>query len=85
VTFARLHIIPHLDAFLAEHPNLTIDVVLDDRNIDLLEEGIDVALRMGTLGDSGMTAQKGCAKPSRGWSARQLILPERANPQSRQT
>jgi len=46
VTFPRLNIIPHLDAFLAEHPNLTIDVVLDDRNIDLLEEGIDVALRM---------------------------------------
>jgi DNA-binding transcriptional LysR family regulator len=58
VTFARLHILPHLNAFLAEHPDLTIDVVLDDRNIDMLEEGIDVALRMGTLGDSGMTARK---------------------------
>jgi DNA-binding transcriptional LysR family regulator len=58
VTFARLHIMPHLNIFLAEHPNLTIDVVLDDRNIDMLEEGIDVALRMGTLGDSGMTAKK---------------------------
>lgn len=58
VTFARLHIMPHLNIFLAEHPNLTIDVVLDDRNIDMLEEGIDVALRMGALGDSGMTAKK---------------------------
>jgi DNA-binding transcriptional LysR family regulator len=58
VTFARLHVMPHLKSFLAEHPNLTIDVVLDDRNIDMLEEGIDVALRMGALGDSGMTAKK---------------------------
>jgi DNA-binding transcriptional LysR family regulator len=58
VTFARLRIVPHLDRFLAQHPKLTIDVVLDDRNIDMLEEGIDVALRMGALADSGMTAKK---------------------------
>lgn len=58
VTFARLRILPHLPRFLAQHPQLTIDVVLDDRNIDMLEEGIDVALRMGTLIDSGMTAKK---------------------------
>jgi DNA-binding transcriptional LysR family regulator len=58
VTFARLHIMPHLHIFLAEHPDLTIDVVLDDRNIDMLEEGIDVALRMGALVDSGMTAKR---------------------------
>jgi DNA-binding transcriptional LysR family regulator len=63
VTFARLHILPHLPAFLAEHPNLSIDVVLDDRNIDMLEEGIDVALRMGTLVDSGMTARKIAQNP----------------------
>lgn len=58
VTFSRLHILPHLGKFLAAHPNLSIDVVLDDRSIDLLEHGIDVALRLGTLSDSGMTARK---------------------------
>jgi DNA-binding transcriptional LysR family regulator len=58
VTFARLHILPHLDKFLAAHPNLNIDLVLDDRNIDLLEQGIDVALRMGELNDPAMTARK---------------------------
>jgi DNA-binding transcriptional LysR family regulator len=58
VTFARLQIVPHLPRFLEEHPALSIDVVLDDRNIDLLEEGIDVALRMGVLGDSAMTARQ---------------------------
>ena len=58
VTFARLHIVPHLQRFLDLHPGLTIDVVLDDRNIDLLENGVDVALRMGTLSDSSMTARK---------------------------
>jgi hypothetical protein len=37
---------------------LSIEVILDDRNVDLMEEGIDVALRMGALADSGMTAKK---------------------------
>jgi DNA-binding transcriptional LysR family regulator len=46
VTFARLNVIPRLPAFLAEHPALDIDVLLDDRNIDLIEAGIDIALRM---------------------------------------
>ncbi|NYH26903.1 LysR family transcriptional regulator [Paraburkholderia bryophila] len=58
VTFARLRIVPSMKAFLAAHPGLTLEVVLDDRHIDLLEEGIDVALRMGALGDSSMTARK---------------------------
>jgi len=58
VTFARLHVIPHLPAFLSQHPALDVDVVLDDRNIDLVEEGIDVALRMGALADSALTARK---------------------------
>src|ERR1700712_2929569 len=37
VTFARLHIVPHLPAFLAEHPALSIDIMLDDRQVDLVE------------------------------------------------
>jgi DNA-binding transcriptional LysR family regulator len=58
VTFARLHIVPHLGVFLAQHPSLDVEVVLDDRNVDLIEGGIDVALRMGDLADSGLTARK---------------------------
>lgn len=57
-TFARLHVIPHLPRFLAAHPGLDIDVVLDDRMIDLMAEGIDVSLRMGELADSGAVARK---------------------------
>ena len=58
VTFARLHIIPHIKLFLQRHPALEVEVMLDDRQIDLLEYGIDVALRMGNLGDSSMTARR---------------------------
>jgi DNA-binding transcriptional LysR family regulator len=56
VTFARLHIIPALPAFLAAHPGLDLDLVLDDRRIDLVEEGIDIAIRAGALADSSLVA-----------------------------
>ena len=58
VTFARLHVLPALKTFLERHPNLQLDIILDDRSIDLLEEGVDVALRMGSLDDSTMTARR---------------------------
>jgi DNA-binding transcriptional LysR family regulator len=58
VSFARLHVIPRLPIFLAEHPSLEVDVILDDRDIDLIEAGIDVGLRLGQLADSVLTARK---------------------------
>jgi DNA-binding transcriptional LysR family regulator len=58
VTFARIHVIPHMPEFLAGHPDLELDFVLDDRNVDLVREGIDVALRMGRLVDSTLTARR---------------------------
>ena len=58
VCFGRIHIVPHLSAFLAEHPDLDVELILDDRKIDLVDEGIDVALRMGSLPDSNMTTRK---------------------------
>ncbi|ELI6431187.1 LysR family transcriptional regulator [Aeromonas salmonicida subsp. salmonicida] len=58
VTFARLHIIPHLHELLSAHPNLEIDVLLDDSNVDLIAAGIDVALRLGEQVDSGVVSRK---------------------------
>src|SRR5579859_5703323 len=58
VCFGRLHVIPHLPAFLAEHPDLQVELVLDDRQVDLVNEGIDVALRMGPMPDSSMVARR---------------------------
>jgi DNA-binding transcriptional LysR family regulator len=58
VTFSRLHVVPRLRKFLAMHPALDVEVILDDRNVDLVEAGIDVALRMGNLQDSSLTARK---------------------------
>ncbi|PWC47342.1 LysR family transcriptional regulator [Azospirillum sp. TSA6c] len=57
-TFARLLIVPRLPEFLSRHPDLDMEVILDDRVIDLVSEGIDVALRMGTLSDSTAVARR---------------------------
>ncbi|WP_085640257.1 MULTISPECIES: LysR family transcriptional regulator [unclassified Pseudomonas] len=58
VTFGRMNVVPRLGMFLDQHPQLSVDLMLDDRNINLMEEGIDVALRMGNLVDSGLTARR---------------------------
>lgn len=58
VCFARLHLVPHLPRFLAKHPDLDVDLLLDERSIDLVDEGIDVALRMGALPDSSMIVRR---------------------------
>ncbi|MEI9993558.1 MAG: LysR family transcriptional regulator [Rhizomicrobium sp.] len=58
VCFARLHLVPQLPRFLAKHPDLDLHLMLDERSIDLVDEGIDVALRMGAMPDSSMVARK---------------------------
>jgi DNA-binding transcriptional LysR family regulator len=58
VTFWSTHIVPILGAFLERHPALEIEAMLDDRNVDLIESGVDVALRLGDLADSSLTARK---------------------------
>src|SRR3984957_13846992 len=58
VCFGRLHVIPSLSGFLAEHPDLDLELVLDDRLVDLVNEGIDVALRTGAMPNSNMTARR---------------------------
>jgi len=58
VCFGRLHVIPNLSVFLAENPDLDLELVLDDRYVDLVNEGIDVALRTGVMPDSNMTTRR---------------------------
>lgn len=50
-------IIPRLPRFTEQHPKLRIEIVLDDRRQDLVREGVDVAIRIGTLPDSNATAR----------------------------
>jgi LysR family transcriptional regulator, regulator for bpeEF and oprC len=56
--FGRLHVMPLLPAFLERYPRITLDFQVSDRFVDLVEEGIDVAVRLGNLSDSSLIARR---------------------------
>ena len=57
VAFGRRVLTPIVLAFMREHPEITIDLSFDDRYVNLVEQGIDVAIRMGRLADSSLGAR----------------------------
>lgn len=62
--FGRLHVLPVVANLLAAHPALMVRLLLIDRNVRLIEEGIDVAVRIGALADSSLKAVKiGSVRP----------------------
>lgn len=63
VAFGRLHLVPRMQAFFKRYPQITVDIRLNDRVVDLVEEGVDVAIRMGELADSSLIAKKLCTSP----------------------
>lgn len=80
-TFSRLHIVPRLSEFIREFPDLAIDLILDDRVIDLVEEGIDISFRMGDLPDSSAVARR-IGQSRRSVLATQAYLVENGAPRS---
>ena len=56
VFFGRLHILPIVADFLAAYPEINIRLLLSDRNLHLLDEHVDMAVRIGRLPDSTMIA-----------------------------
>ena len=58
VTFGRLHILPIVTALLRANPSLKVELTLVDRIVRLVDEGIDVAVRIGDLSDSRLHALK---------------------------
>jgi DNA-binding transcriptional LysR family regulator len=56
IVFGRLHLLPIVNAFLAAQPQITVRLTLADRNLQLADEHIDVALRIGPLEDSRLVA-----------------------------
>lgn len=56
VAFGQQHVLPLVNAFLEQHPQMQVELILLDRMVDLLEEGLDLALRIGHLPDSSMVA-----------------------------
>ena len=58
VAFGVQKLMPVIQAFMAAHEGVRVDLRLDDGYIDLVERGIDVAVRLGDLGDSTLIARK---------------------------
>jgi len=57
-SFGRLHIAPHLKAFLDRYAAVTVDLDLSDAFVDVVGEGFDVAIRIADLGDSSLVARR---------------------------
>ena len=71
MSFGILHLGPAIASFSEEYPEVTLDMRLDDRFVNLVEEGVDVAIRIGALTDSTLVARKlgitravACASPA---------------------
>ncbi len=58
VVFGRTHVAPLLRRYLTRHAEVSADLLLNDRNVHLIEEGVDVAVRIGTLDDSTLVARR---------------------------
>ncbi len=58
VNFGRLHVVPVVAEFLAEYPEISINLVLTDRVVHLMDEHADVAVRIGELPDSTLVATR---------------------------
>lgn len=58
VSFSRARLGAAIPPFLAKCPELSIELTVNDRMVDLIEEGIDVAVRIGRLADSSLVARK---------------------------
>ena len=56
--FGRTCILPYLSEFLSTYPDINIDLIFNDDYIDLVKEGIDLAIRIGPLEDSSLIARK---------------------------
>ncbi|MDQ0512491.1 LysR family transcriptional regulator [Ancylobacter amanitiformis] len=71
IVFGRLHMMPIIAGFLDQYPDIDVKLILADRLLDLLESDVDVALRIGDLGESSLIASNvgsmrrvTCASPS---------------------
>ncbi|MEN8180776.1 MAG: LysR family transcriptional regulator [Pseudomonadota bacterium] len=58
MSFGILHIAPIVHDFLKHYPDLSIDMNLEDRKVDLIEEGFDMAIRIAELSDSSLVARR---------------------------
>jgi len=56
--FGRLYVVPRLGAFFSRYPEVSVDLVVTDRVVNLVEEGIDLSIHNGPLKDSALVARR---------------------------
>jgi len=56
--FGRLHVLPVIADFLAQHPEISVRLLLGDRNIHIVDDHVDMAIRIGPLPDSSLVASR---------------------------
>jgi DNA-binding transcriptional LysR family regulator len=71
ILFGQMHVASVVTEFLSLHPGVSVNLILTDRYVNIVEEGIDLAVRIGKLTDSGLVARKlgevrrvACASPA---------------------
>src|SRR5512139_3443097 len=63
IAFGRRWVLPALPGIVAPHPQLAVDVDLDNRSVDLVAEGYDIGIRGAVVEDSSLIARRVCALP----------------------
>ncbi|HEU5047205.1 MAG TPA: LysR family transcriptional regulator [Rickettsiales bacterium] len=63
VSFSLVHLLPVLSGFAKKYPDITLEIVLDDKMIDVLAEGFDIAIRVGAPTDSSLICRHLAACP----------------------
>lgn len=58
IVFGRRHVAPVVNTYLDLYPEMRVDMMTNDRNLDLIEEGIDVAVRIGAMADTNLVARR---------------------------
>ena len=81
VQFGRRHVAPIAMAFLDTHADVEIELLLNDRNVDLIDQAIDVAVRIGALADSGLSARH-VGNVKRMWVASPAYLKRSGTPRT---
>ncbi len=81
VQFGRRHIAPIVARFLDAHDGVEVELLLGDRNIDLIEEGVDIALRIGPLANSALSVRL-VGHVRRLWVASPAYLKRRGTPRT---
>ncbi|MCD9033060.1 LysR family transcriptional regulator [Luteimonas sp. Y-2-2-4F] len=82
VAFGRRWVVPVLLELAQRHPALRLEISLSDRHVDLLEEGVDLAVRLGDPGDSAFLSARGLGRQRACLHAAPAYLARRGRPQT---